>query len=131
MRSVGLVALGAALIVVAAGLGVLLVHDGEVTHASLAQARSGDAVEVKGEPQPFFPDRLGPWSALRPLLANHTVMLETEPGLVALLTSAAPAPAGVVLAEGTVLFAGPYPGEPERNLVIVQVTAWREPLVFR
>ncbi len=131
VRSVGLALAGLALLVTAAVLGALLVHDGGSSAASLAAAAPGDAVEVKGRPEPFFPDQLGAWSPVRPLLANHTYQLPAEGGVVVLLTSPVPVPADVVLAEGTVAFAGPHPTQPDHVLLLVRVESWREPIVFR
>ena len=126
----GLAVVGVALLVTAATLGAILVHDGEAEPAALAHAAPGDAVEVKGAPEPFFPDRLAAWAPLRSLLANHTYQVD-DGAVVALLTSAHEMPAGVVLASGTVAFAGPHPTAPDRLLVVVQVSGWREPLLFR
>lgn len=131
VRSAGLALVGVALLVAAGVLGALLVHDGEARDESLASAAPGDAVAVKGRPEPFFPDRLAAWAPLRPLLGNHTYQVDAGDGIVALLTSAQDMPADVVLASGTVAFAGPHPTLPGRVLVLVQVSDWREPLLFR
>lgn len=131
VRSLGLAVIGLSMLVSALVLGVLLVHDGESREPSLAAAAAGDQVEVKGRPEPFFPDRLAAWAAIRPLLGNHTYQLPSEHGVVVLLTSAQPMPADVVLAEGTVTFAGPHPIEPDQVLLLVHVDGWREPLLFR
>ena len=132
VRSVGLAALGSVLLVAAAGLGALLVHDGETASTALAAAEAGDDVAVKGIPQPFAPTSpLARWQMVLPLLGNHTYAIEDGPHALALLASATPLPAGVVLAEGVVAFVGPHPDGSGRALVVVSVDAWREPLLFR
>jgi len=124
--------LGAALLVAAGVLGAILVHDGETAARPLAAAQPGDDVAVKGSPTPFHPSGpLGAWQPLLPLLGEHTYELATADGAVALLSSDQPAPADVVLAEGTVAFVGPHPDGSGRMLVLVAVHAWREPLLFR
>lgn len=130
MRSVGLAAVGVALLVAALGLGVLLVHDGESRSVTLGTVAPGDDIEVKGETQPFFPDNLAAWLPLRPLLGNFTSLLQAEDALV-LLSSEEPLPPGVVVAEGTVSYVGTHPTESDLHLVVLHVTTWREPLVFR
>ena len=130
VRSVGLAIVGAMLLLTAATLGAILVHDGEARPTALAHAAPGDTVEVKGLPEPFFPDRLAAWAQLRPLLGNHTYQVD-QGAVVALLTSGSEMPADVVLASGTVAFAGPHPTAPDRLLVVVQVSDWREPFLFR
>lgn len=130
VRSLGLAVVGLSMLAVAAALGAILVHDGEAAAPHLASAGEGDAVALKGEPQPFFPERLGPWAPVRSLLGNHSYLLAADDGVVALLTSDAPAPAGVVLAAGQVAFVGPYPDDAQTMLVVVRVDAWREPILF-
>ncbi len=130
VRSTGLAILGAALLAAAAVLGALLVHDGEGKEPALAQAAAGDAVEVKGRPEPFFPDDLARWAAVQPYLDAHNSLLPAKDGVVVLLASPTPAPGAVVLAEGTVAAVAPHPTEPGHLLVVVHVDAWREPLVF-
>lgn len=130
VRSLGLALAGVAMLAAAAVLGAILVHDGEADPIRLAAAHEGDAVAVKGEPQPFFPERLGPWAPVRPLLGNHTYILAAEDGVVALLTSAQPAPAGVVLAAGQVALVTPHPDDPRALLVVIQVEDWRVPILF-
>lgn len=130
VRSSGLAVVGLSMLAAAAVLGAILVHDGEAAAPRLATASEGDAVALKGEPEPFFPERLGPWAAVRPLLGNHSYLLAADGGVIALLTSATPAPAGVVLAAGEVLFVGPYPDDAQRMLVVVHVEDWREPILF-
>jgi hypothetical protein len=133
LRSPALAALGALLLASAAALGVLLVHDGEAaTGPRLAEAEPGEDVRLKGEPAPFVPPpgSLRQWRPLLPMLGNHTYALEQDGALV-LLASAAPAPAGVVLAEGTVDWVGPHPGGSGGLVVVVRVHGWTQPLVFR
>lgn len=118
----------------AAALGAVLVHDGEVAaRRDLAHAAPGEEVSLKGTPEPFTP--LGPsraWRTVLPVLANHTyTMDDPEAGVVAMLTSPTPAPDGVVLAEGAVSYVAPHPDGSGRLLVVVAVSDWREPLLFR
>ncbi|MHB1260432.1 MAG: hypothetical protein ACYC2H_01815 [Thermoplasmatota archaeon] len=118
----------------AAVLGALLVHDGEVTaEADLANASPGESVRVKGSPEPFVPGTpLRAWRTVMPLLDNFTYALsDGESGLVALLTSPQAAPDGVVLAEGTVGYVAPHPDGSGRLLVVVTVSSWQEPILFR
>lgn len=134
MRSRSLALVGASLIVAAAALGAVLVHDGERATTPLASVAPGDEVLLKGAPQPFYPSRsLAAWDPILPLLAthNHTYLLEDGNGPLALLTSDTPAPDDVVLTEGTVTFLMPFPDAPERVLVVIHVESWRQPLLFR
>lgn len=131
VRSVGLAVVGAALLVAAAVLGAILVHDGEARSVDLAEAAPGDVVAVKGHPEPFFPDHLAQWAPIRPLLGNHTYELPVQDGVVVLLTSGSAMPDDVVLAQGTVAFAGPHPSHPGEALLVLKVDDWREPLLFR
>lgn len=134
VRSPALAALGIALMASAAVLGALLVHDGEVAAESdLATAAPGEAVRVKGSPEPFTP--VGPlraWRTVLPMLDNFTYALtDPESGIEALLTSPTAAPEGVVLADGTVGYVAPHPDGSGRLLVIIDVRAWEEPILFR
>jgi hypothetical protein len=131
MRSLGLAILGAGMLAAATVLGAILVHDGEAEGIRLDAVQRGDAVDLKGKPEPFFPPSLGQWAPVRPFLHEHTYTLPAEDGVVALLTSATPMPADVVLAHGTVAFVGPHPGEAGAILLVVDVQDWREPLLFR
>lgn len=131
VRSVGLAVFGLALLVTATTLGVLLVHDGESRNDALLQAQPGDDVQIKGEPQAFFPDNLALWAPLRSLLGNYTSAMQPTPDMVVLLASDTAVPAGVVVAEGTVLFAGTHPADDAIHLVIVDVASWREPFLFQ
>jgi hypothetical protein len=135
LRSPALAALGVVLLASAAVLGVLLVHDGEVEATpDLSRAVPGEDVRLKGEPAPFVPPAgpLRQWRAVLPLLDNHTYAFgDSADGTVVLLTSPGPAPAGVVLADGTVGYVGPHPDGSGRLLVLVQVRGWTQPLVFR
>lgn len=130
VRSLGLAACGLALLIAAAVLGAILVHDGEAEAADLGAVAPGETVEVKGEPEPFFPDSLAAWAPLRPLFANHTYQLAPQDGIVVLLTSEDAMPTDTVLAEGMVAFVGPMPGDAEHLVVLLQVSHWREPLLF-
>ena len=126
--------LGITLMASAAALGALLVHDGEVAPESdLANASPGESVRVKGSPEPFVPGTpVRAWRTVMPLLDNFTYVLsDEETGLVALLTSAQAAPDGVVLAEGTVGYVAPHPDGSGRLLVVVTVSSWQEPILFR
>lgn len=127
----GLAVVGVALLVAALSLGLLLVHDGESTRVALTKVAAGDDIEVKGETQPFFPDNLALWAPLRPLLGNFTSLLGPSDGVLVLLASADPMPPGIVVAQGTVSYAGDHPSDDDLRLVVIHVTAWREPLVFR
>ena len=131
VRSTGLAVLGAALLAAATVLGALLVHDGEGREPALAHAAAGDAVEVKGRPEPFFPDDLARWAAVQPHLRAHNYLLPAEDGVVVLLASDTLAPGAVVLAEGRVDHVGPHPDGSGRLLVLVQVREWDQPLLFR
>ena len=134
VRSPALAALGIALMASAAALGALLVHDGEVPQDSdLAAATPGEAVRVKGSPEPFTPGMpLRAWRGVLPMLDNFTyTMADPESGILALLTSASPAPEGVVLAEGTVDHVAPHPDGSGRLLVVIGVHDWEEPILFR
>jgi hypothetical protein len=133
VRSPALAVLGIVLMASAAVLGALLVHDGEVAAESdLAAAAPGEAVRVKGAPEPFTPAPLRAWRAVLPLLDNFTYVLsDADSGLQVLLTSAAAAPDGVVLADGEVGYAAPHPDGSGRLLVVVRVHAWEEPILFR
>lgn len=125
---------GASLIAAATALGGILVHDGERATTPLAAVAPGDAVLLKGSPQPFYPSgSLAAWEPVLPLLAthNHTYLLEEGNGPLALLMSDTPAPDAVVLTEGTVTFLMPFPDGPERMLVVIHVGSWRQPLLFR
>ncbi len=118
----------------AAALGALLVHDGEVAvDTDLANAAPGESVRVKGSPEPFVPGApLRNWRTVLPLLDNFTYVLsDAETGLMALLTSPEPAPDGVVLADGKVGYVAPHPDGSGSLLVVVVVSAWVEPLLFR
>lgn len=113
--------------------GALLVHDGEVADGpALAQAMPGESVRVKGEPSPFAPPpgSLRLWRPLEPLMGNHTYVLEDAEATV-LLASQRGAPAGVVVAEGTVGYVGLHPDGSGRLLVLVHVEGWTQPLLFR
>lgn len=127
--------LGVAMMACAGVLGGLLVHDGEVAGAApdLATAVPGEELSLKGTPEPFaasFASRA--WRSVMPTLQNHTYSLDDpHSGAVALLTSAAEAPEGVVLAEGTVTYVAPHPDGTGRLLVVVAVDEWREPILFR
>lgn len=127
----GLAAVGAAFLVAALGLGILLVHDGESRGVTLASLEPGDDLEIKGDVQPFFPDNLAAWSPLRPLLGNFTSLLAPSDDILVLLASEDPLPPGVMVAEGTVTYVGPHPSDASLQLVVVHVTTWREPIVFR
>lgn len=134
VRDPALAALGIALMVGAAVLGAVLVHDGEVASDSdLAQAVPGEAVRVKGSPQPFEPGPpLRAWRSVLPMLDNFTYVLEDPAtGVAALLTAGSPAPDGVVLADGDVAYAAPHPDGSARLLVVIQVRSWVEPILFR
>lgn len=133
LRSPALAVLGVVLLASSAAWGVLLVHDGEVSEGpDLAHATPGEEVRLKGEPAPFVPapGSLRLWRPLLPLLGNHTYALEGEEATV-LLTSASAAPAGVVVAAGTVGHVGPHPDGSGRVVVLVEVAEWTQPLVFR
>lgn len=133
LRSPALAVLGALLLASSAALGLLLVHDGEVSaDPDLAQAVPGEPVRLKGEPAPFVPSpgSVRQWRPVLPLLGNHTYTLDTE-GVSVLLTSAGPVPPGVVVAEGKVGYVGPHPDGSGRLLVLVTVDGWKQPLVFR
>jgi len=130
VRSLGLAVFGAALLVTAAVLGAVLVHDGEAKATDLATVAPGDEVAVKGRPEPFFPDHLGLWAPVRPLLDNHTYELPPQDGVVVLLTAAAEMPAGVVLAHGLAEYMGPHPTHADHLLLVLRVDDWREPLLF-
>jgi hypothetical protein len=134
VRSPALAALGIALMASAAALGALLVHDGEVAaEPDLASAAPGEAVRVKGSLEPFAPGTpLRAWRAVLPMLDNFTYMLsDPDSGVLALLTSAGPAPDGVVLADGTVDYVAPHPDGSGRLLVVIDVRDWQEPILFR
>jgi len=134
VRSPALAALGIALMASAAALGALLVHDGEVAaEPDLAAAEPGETVRVKGSPEPFTPGvPLRAWRSVLPMLDNFTyTMADPESGVLALLTSASPAPEGVVLADGTVDLVAPHPDGSGRLLVVIGVRDWEEPLLFR
>lgn len=134
VRSPALAALGIALMASAAALGALLVHDGEVAvETDLASAAPGESVRVKGSPEPFVPGTpLRAWRTVMPLLDNFTyAMGDEESGVVALLTSPRSAPEGVVLAEGRVDYVAPHPDGSGRLLVVVTVSSWQEPILFR
>lgn len=135
LRSPALAVLGVVLLASSAALGVLLVHDGEAgASPDLARAVPGDSVRLKGEPAPFVPPAgaLRQWRAVLPLLGNHTYRMDDDgAGVEVLLTSPAPAPAGVVLADGVVGYVGPHPDGSGRLLVLVQVRDWQQPLLFR
>jgi hypothetical protein len=128
-----LAALGVVLLASSAVLGVLLVHDGEAEASpDLSRAVPGEDVRLKGEPAPFAPVPLRAWRPLLPLLGNHTYALDDdESGVAVLLTSDAPAPPGVVVADGRVAQVGAHPDGSGRLLVLVQVREWKQPLVFR
>ena len=118
----------------AAVLGTLLVHDGEVAvESDLAAAAPGESVRVKGSPEPFAPATpLRAWRAILPMLDNFTYALsDPDSGILALLTSAGPAPDGVVLADGTVDYVAPHPDGSGRLLVVIGVHDWEEPILFR
>lgn len=118
----------------AAVLGGLLVHDGEVADGpDLAHADPGEELSVKGTPEPFRATAASrAWRAILPALDNHTyTMDDPQAGVVLLLTSPAPAPDGVVLAEGKVLQVAPHPDGSGRLLVVLAVHEWREPILFR
>lgn len=118
----------------AAVLGALLVHDGEIADGSdLAGAAPGESVRVKGDPQTFTPSApLRAWRTVTPLLDNFTYALnDPASGVEVLLTSAAPAPEGVVLADGMVSYVAPHPDGSSGLLVVVMVRAWDEPILFR
>ena len=126
--------LGILLMASAGALGAVLVHDGEVAvREDLASAMPGETVSLKGTPEPYTP--LGAtraWRTVLPVLGNFTyTMDDPEAGVVAMLTSAAPAPDGVVLAEGDVGYVAPHPDGSGRLLVVIVVDEWREPLLFR
>ncbi|HUR24825.1 MAG TPA: hypothetical protein VM327_02290 [Candidatus Thermoplasmatota archaeon] len=134
VRSPALAALGIALMASAATLGALLVHDGEVaTETDLAGAAPGEPVRIKGNPEPFTPGTpLRSWRMVLPMLDNFTYTLsDPESGILALLTSPAPAPDGVVLADGTVGYVAPHPDGSGRLLVVIDVRDWHEPILFR
>jgi hypothetical protein len=131
VRSLGLAIVGAALLVAATVLGAILVHDGEAKSVDLASMQPGDAVAVKGHPEPFFPDHLALWAPVRPILDNYTYELPAQEGIVVLLTSGAVMPDDVVLAQGTVAYVGPHPTQAGQLLLVLQVDDWREPLLFR
>lgn len=131
VRSLGLAICGSALLLAAVVLGALLVHDGEAEGVRLGGVEQGDLIELKGRPEPFFPPSLGQWAPVRPFLQNHTYTLASGADILVLLTSAAPMPADVVLAEGTAAYVGPSPGDAEALLLVVQVQGWREPFLFR
>ena len=69
--------LGIVLMAGSATLGALLVHDGEVAaEADLASAAPGEAVRVKGNPEPFTPGTpLRTWRTVLPMLDNFTYAL--------------------------------------------------------
>lgn len=136
LRSPALAVLGIALLAGAAVLGGLLVHDGETAAAAdLSRVEPGQAVALKGQPEPFVlakPSAARAWRAVLPLLDNHTYTLSDAGGsVVVLLTSPDAAPEGTVLAEGQVRYVAPHPDGPGRLLVVVDVHDWRSPLVFR
>lgn len=127
-------ALGTALLAASGVLGGLLAHDGELEPApDLANAMPGEPVRLKGEPEPFAPELpLRAWRTVTPLLANHTyAMGEAAGGVVLLLTAQAPAPDGTVLADGVVRMVAPHPDDSGRLLVVVAVSDWAEPILFR
>jgi hypothetical protein len=132
VRSPALAVLGLLLMASAAGLGAVLVHDGEVAPGrDLAAAAPGQDVSVKGTPAHFEPTGSRAWRTILPALGNHTyTMDDPENGVVALLTGDEPAPEGVVLAEGTVALAAPHPDGSGRLLVVIAVHDWVEPLLF-
>lgn len=118
----------------AAALGAVLVHDGEVpVEQDLAHATPGESISLKGTPEPFAPfGATRAWRSVIPVLANHTYTLDApDGGVVAMLTSDVPAPEGVVLAVGDVGYVAPHPDGSGRLLVVIVVTQWREPILFR
>ena len=125
--------LGIVLMASAAALGALLVHAGEVAGESdRAAAAPGEAVRLKGAPEPFTPAPLRSWRAVLPMLDNFTYVLsDADAGLEVLLTSTAAAPDGVVLADGEVGSVAPHPDGSGRLLVVVRVHGWHEPILFR
>ena len=134
VRSPALAALGVALMACAGVLGGLLVHDGEVaSNPDLSRALPGDELSLKGTPEPFAASlATRAWRPVLPALQNHTYSLDDpDSGVVALLTSSREAPAGVVLAEGTVTYVAPHPDGSGRLLVVVAVDEWRQPILFR
>ena len=131
VRSLGLAILGATMLATATALGAILVHDGEADSVHLDAVEQGDTIEVKGRPEQFFPPSLGQWAPIRPFLDNHTYTLASEDGVAVLLTSPTAMPADVVLAEGTVAFVGPHPGQADALLVVIHVQGWREPFLFQ
>ena len=134
VRSRGLGLLGVGLLATAGALGAVLVHDGEGAASPLAAAEPGDAVLLKGAPQPFYPtSSLAAWALFLPVLQEHnfTYVLADDAGVVALLAANEPAPDDVVLTEGTVTLVGSHPDGSGRLLVVVHVTGWRSPLLFR
>lgn len=131
VRSLGLAACGLALLFAAVVLGAILVHDGEAEGLHLDAVEQGDAIELKGKPEPFFPPSLALWAPVRPFLENHTYTVTAEDGVMALLTSDEAMPADVVLAEGTVAYVGLHPSDRDVLLVVVHVQGWREPFLFR
>lgn len=133
VRSPALVAVGIVLLLGAGALGAVLAHDGaNAATADLATASPGQAVEVKGDPQPFTPSPpLRAWRTVTPLLGdNHTYSLDRA-DMQVLLTSPTAAPDGTVLAQGTILYLAPHPDGSGRLLVVIGVHAWREPILFR
>lgn len=127
-------ALGISLMGLGAGLGAVLVHDGEVAaRPDLANAAPGEALLVKGTPEPFAPTGASrAWRSVLPMLGNHSYTLDDpEAGVQVLLTASDAAPDGVVLAEGTVAYVAPHPDGSGRLLVVVDVRDWREPFLFR
>lgn len=134
VRSRGLALFGVGLLATAGALGAILVHDGERDAPALAEAQPGDAVLLKGAPQPFYPtNSLAAWAPFLPVLQghNHTYVLTDDEGAVALLAANEPAPDDIVLTEGTVTMVGSHPDGSGRLLVVVHVTTWRSPLLFR
>ena len=135
VRNRPLFALGLALVGASAGLGAVLVHDGEVGTPELARSEVGDEVVAKGALAPFQRafTRAAQWSAVEPAFANFTyVLAQDDATLLVLVTSESAAPAdGEVVVEGTVLLAVPHPEDPERRLVLIGAEDFRSPLWFR
>lgn len=134
VRSRGLALFGVGLLATAGALGAILVHDGESAAPTLATAQPGDDILLKGAPLVFHPtNSLAAWTPFLPTLQghNHTYVLTEEDGAVALLAANEPAPDEVIVTEGTVTMVGSHPDGSGRLLVVVHVTAWRSPLLFR
>ncbi len=140
IRSRSLFALSLALLATAAGLGALLVIDGEVgtDGARLAYVQEGDTVRLKGELDSFdVPEGreagASQWNDVREELATYVYgFASTETDGAVLVTSDEPLEEGEVLViEGMVLYSGDHPDGSGGSLVVVRVESAKEPVLFR